>query len=449
MCNMLELVMSRSMRIKGKANINGILSVPGDKSISHRVAMLASIARGVSRITNFATSVDCHTTLDSVERLGVRVERNPQEILIHGEGLYGFRPIESPIKLNAGNSGSTIRMLSGILAGQPFTSITDGDRSLGRRPLRRIIEPLTLMGAQVHAREGTYTPLEIQGGALKAINYASQVASAQVKTCVLFAGLFADGRTVFTEPAPSRNHTELMLEEFGAQIGIDETHGDLSITGGSELTAVRYRVPGDISSAAFFIAAAALLPDSRLELRDVNLNPSRTAFLDVLGQLGANIRISNLRTVHRELVADIQVTSSELKSESRGTVLSGSIIPNLIDEIPILAIIATQVEGRIEVRGARELRIKESDRVQTVVAGIRALGGEIEEFEDGFAICGPQNLTGGRIETEGDHRIAMAFSIAALIAEGTTEIVDADCAAVSFPEFYQLLRSLTSEGHIE
>lgn len=446
---MLELVMSRSMRIKGKANINGIVSVPGDKSISHRVAMLASIARGVSRITNFATSVDCHTTLDCVERLGVRVERNPQEILIHGEGLDGFRPIETPIKLNAGNSGSTIRMLSGILAGQRFTSITDGDASLGRRPLRRIIEPLILMGAQVRAREGNYTPLEIRGGALKAINYASQVASAQVKTCVLFAGLFADGRTTFNEPAPSRNHTELMLEEFGAQFEIDETSGDLSIEGGSELTAVQYRVPGDISSAAFFIAAAALLPDSRLELRDVNLNPSRTAFLDVLSQLGASIQISNLRTVHRELVADIQVTSSQLKSESQGTVLSGSIIPNIIDEIPILAVVATQVEGRIEVRGARELRIKESDRVQTVVAGIRALGGEIEEFEDGFAICGPQNLKAGRIDTEGDHRIAMAFSIAALIADGTTEIVDADCAGVSFPEFYELLRSLTSEGHIE
>jgi 3-phosphoshikimate 1-carboxyvinyltransferase len=437
------------MRIKGKANINGIVSVPGDKSISHRVAMLASIARGVSRITNFATSVDCHTTLDSVERLGVRVERNPQEILIHGEGLDGFRPIETPIKLNAGNSGSTIRMLSGILAGQRFTSITDGDASLGRRPLRRIIEPLILMGAQVRAREENYTPLEIRGGALKAINYASQVASAQVKTCVLFAGLFADGRTTFNEPSPSRNHTELMLEEFGAQFKVDEASGDLSIEGGSELTAVRYRVPGDISSAAFFIAAAALLPDSRLELRDVNLNPSRTAFLDVLSQLGASIQISNLRTVHRELVADIQVTSSQLKSESQGTVLSGSIIPNIIDEIPILAIVATQVEGRIEVRGARELRIKESDRVQTVVAGIRALGGEIEEFEDGFAICGPQKLKAGRIETEGDHRIAMAFSIAALIADGTTEIVDADCAGVSFPEFYELLRSLTSEGHIE
>jgi 3-phosphoshikimate 1-carboxyvinyltransferase len=446
---MLELVMSRSMRIKGKANINGIVSVPGDKSISHRVAMLASIARGVSRITNFATSVDCHTTLDCVERLGVRVERNPQEILIHGEGLYGFRPIETPVKLNAGNSGSTIRMLSGILAGQRFTSITDGDQSLGRRPLRRIIEPLTLMGAQVRAREGNYTPLEIEGGALKAINYASQVASAQVKTCVLFAGLFADGRTIFTEPAPSRIHTELMLEEFGAKFEIDHTSGSMSITGGSELTAVEYRVPGDVSSAAFFLAAAAMLPDSQLELHDVNFNPSRIAFLNVLNRLGASIQINNLRIAHREVVADLHVTSSQLKSESKGTVLSGDIIPNIIDEIPILAVVATQVEGRIEVRGARELRIKESDRIQTVVAGIRALGGEIEEFEDGFAICGPQNLTAGRIETEGDHRIAMAFSIAALIADGTTEIVDADCAGVSFPEFYQLLRSLTSEGHIE
>lgn len=446
---MLELVMSRSMRIKGNATINGIVSVPGDKSISHRVAMLASIAQGLSRITNFATSVDCHTTLDCIERLGIRVERGPQEILIHGEGLRGYHPIETPIKLSAGNSGSTIRMLSGILAGQRFASILDGDASLRRRPLRRIIEPLTSMGAQVRARDGNYAPLEIEGGGLRAISYASPVASAQVKTCVLFAGLFADGRTVFTEPAPSRNHTELMLEEFGAQFEIDETHGDLMTEGGSELTPVRYRVPGDISSAAFFIAAAALLPDSQLELRDVNLNPSRAAFLGVLSKLGANIQISNLRTAHRELVANIHVTSSQLKSESDGTVLSGVIIANIIDEIPILAIVATQVEGRIEVRGARELRIKESDRVQTVVAGIRALGGEIEEFEDGFAIRGPQRLIGGRIETEGDHRIAMAFSIAALVADGTTEIVDADCAGVSFPEFYELLKSMTREGHIE
>jgi 3-phosphoshikimate 1-carboxyvinyltransferase len=437
------------MRIRGKANINGILSVPGDKSISHRVAMLASIAQGASRITNFATSVDCHTTLDCIERLGVRVERSPQEMLIHGEGLNGYHPVATPIKLNAGNSGSTIRMLSGILAGQPFTSITDGDRSLGRRPLRRIIEPLASMGAEIRAREGSYTPLEIKGGKLSAIKYASRIASAQVKTCVLFAGLFADGRTVFAEPAPSRNHTELMLEEFGAKFETDETNGDLMIEGGSELTPVSYSVAGDISSAAFFIAAAALLPDSQIELRDVSLNPSRTAFIDVLSQLGANIQISNLRTIHRELVANIRVSSSELKSEPEGTILSGKIIPNIIDEIPILAVAATQVEGRIEVRGARELRIKESDRLQTVVAGIKALGGEIEEFEDGFAICGPQKLTGGRIETEGDHRIAMAFSIAALIADGTTEIADADCAGVSFPEFYELLRSLTREGQIE
>ncbi|MGA9771439.1 MAG: 3-phosphoshikimate 1-carboxyvinyltransferase [Blastocatellia bacterium] len=441
--------MSRSMRIKGRAKIDGIVSVPGDKSISHRVAMLASIAQGVSRITNFATSVDCHTTLDCIERLGVRVERNDQEILIHGEGLDGYHPIDTVTRLNAGNSGSTIRMLSGILAGQPFTSVTDGDQSLGRRPLRRIIEPLTSMGAQIRARDGNYTPLEIEGGKLRAISYRSPVASAQVKTCVLFAGLFADGRTVFAEPAPSRNHTELMLEEFGARFEIDEVNGNLSIEGRGELTPVRYGVPGDISSAAFFIAAAALLNDSKIELRDVNLNPSRTAFLDVMSQLGANIRITNLRTVHRELVADIHVNSSQLKSKAEGTVLSGDMIPNIIDEIPILAVVATQVEGRIEVRGARELRIKESDRVRTVVAGIRALGGEIEEFEDGFAICGPQNLTGGRIETEGDHRIAMAFSIAALIADGSTEIVDADCAGVSFPEFYQLLKSLTREGHIE
>ncbi|HKP85432.1 MAG TPA: 3-phosphoshikimate 1-carboxyvinyltransferase [Blastocatellia bacterium] len=439
--------MSRSMRIRGGARINGTLSVPGDKSISHRVAMMASIAGGVSRITNFASSADCHATLDCLEGLGALVGRGTQEVLIHGTGLRGFSPPAAPARLNAGNSGSTIRMLSGILAGQRFKSVIDGDASLRRRPMRRIIEPLAAMGARVSARDGNYAPLEIEGGQLRAITYRSPVASAQVKSCVLLAGLFADGRTVFTEPAPSRNHTEIMLKEFGARLDVDEPGGSLRIEGGQELRPVEYRVPGDISSAAFFIAAAAMLKDSQLVLREVSLNPTRAGALDVMRSLGARIVEDDLRIHHGEPVADIRVASSHLWSET--TVLSGEMIPNIIDEIPIIAVLATQVEGRIEVRDAGELRVKESDRIQTIVAGIRSLGGQVEEFEDGFAIRGPQRLRGGRVETQGDHRIAMAFAIAGLIADGTTEIADADSAGVSFPEFYESLRRLAREDCIE
>jgi len=438
------------MRIKGPGAIRGEVAVPGDKSLSHRVAMLASIARGRSRIRNFASSVDCHSTLACIERLGARVERSESGFIIHGTGLWGYRPVEIPIQLDAGNSGSTIRMLSGILAAQNFTSVIDGDASLRRRPMRRIIEPLDLMGARITAEAETFAPLTIAGGKLQPIQFASRVASAQVKTCVLFAGLHAEGRTEFTEPAASRNHTELMLAEFGARIEIDQTtpHA-MSIEGGAELSPVDYRVAGDVSSAAFFIAGAIALADSGIVLRDVNLNPTRTAFINVLTQLGANIATANVRTEHGELIGDLHASSSELKTPAQGFTLAGDIIPNLIDEIPILAVMATQVEGRIAVRGAQELRIKESDRIKTVVAGLRSLGGEIDEFDDGFAVEGIQRLKGGRVETEGDHRIAMAFAIAGLMAAGTTEIIDADCAGVSFPEFYDLLDAATGGAHLE
>jgi 3-phosphoshikimate 1-carboxyvinyltransferase len=373
----------------------------------------------------------------------VRVESDGPSLVIHGEGLFGWRPVESPVQLDAGNSGSTIRMLSGLLAGQRFASVIDGDASLRRRPMRRIIEPLGLMGARIEAANGDFPPLTIRGDELQAIDYASPVASAQVKTSVLFAGLLTRGRTSFSEPAPSRDHTELMLKEFGVRIDIDSSKA-VSVEGLHELKPVNYYVPGDLSSAAFFIAAATVLPGSELLIRDVSLNPTRTAFIRVMNDLGAGIEERNVRRRHDEPIGDLAVTSRQLCAERNGSVLSGTIIPNLIDEIPILGVIATQVEGRLEVRDARELRIKESDRIRTLADGIRAMGGEIEEFEDGFAITGPQRLTGGRVETAGDHRIAMAFAIAGLIAEGTTEIIDADCASVSFPEFYESLAMLTA-----
>jgi 3-phosphoshikimate 1-carboxyvinyltransferase len=439
--------MSRSTTVKGPASVSGSLTVPGDKSISHRVAMLASIASGSSRITGFASSADCHATLNCIRKLGIAVDVTGPELIIHGLGLFGYRPEATVVQLNAGNSGSTMRMLSGLLAGQRFTSEITGDASLCRRPMSRIIEPLSLMGARIEATAGNFAPLKIHGQKLRSISYASPVASAQVKTCVLLAGLLAKGRTVVSEPALSRNHTELMLREFGAVL--DASSADaVSVEGLNELTPLDYQVPGDVSSAAFFIAAASILPGSELLLRDVNLNPTRTAFLDVLRNLGAAVQIRSSRELHGEPVGDVTVSSAELRSERGGTRLSGAVIPNIIDEIPILAVVATQVEGRIEVRDAKELRIKESDRIRTVADGIRSLGGEIEEFEDGFAITGPQRLSGGRVETAGDHRIAMAFAIAGLVAEGTTEIVDAGCASVSFPGFYESLATLTGPNAV-
>jgi len=436
------------MRIKGPASVKGSLAVPGDKSISHRIAMLASIASGPSTISGFASSADCRATLDCLRRLGVRIEGDGQDLIIHGEGLFGWRASDAPVQLDAGNSGSTIRMLSGLLAGQRFTSMIDGDTSLRRRPMRRIIEPLSLMGARIEASSAQFAPLTIRGNELHGIDYQSPVASAQVKTCVLFAGLLARGQTRFTEPVASRNHTELMLKELGARINVDSS-STTSIEGLHELNPISYDVPGDLSSAAFLIAAATLLPDSQLLIRNVNLNPTRTAFIQVMNELGASIEQRNVRRQHGELVGDLEVASRKLCAEATGSRLSGSIIPNLIDEIPILAIVATQLKGRLEVRDAKELRIKESDRIQTVTDGIRAMGGKIDEFEDGFSISGPQRLSGARVETAGDHRIAMAFAIAGLIAEGTTEIADADCASVSFPGFFESLAALAGSETVK
>jgi 3-phosphoshikimate 1-carboxyvinyltransferase len=446
--------MSRSMRIKGPGRVEGALAVPGDKSISHRIAMLASIANGTSKVSGLASSADCSATLDCIRKLGISVENYGSQLLIHGRGLFGYRAPAEVVDLDAGNSGSTIRMLSGLLAAQHFTSRIDGDASLRRRPMARIVKPLSLMGAQIEAVDGNFPPLMIYGRQLRAITYASSVASAQVKTCVLLAGLLAEGRTSYSEPALSRDHTELMLKELGASIDIESADagapGALSIEGRQELNAIDYRVPGDLSSAAFFIAAATILPGSRVVIENVNLNPTRTGFLEVLTQLGAHIERQNVRVQHGEPVGDLVISSAQLATESPGLILSGSIIPNILDEIPMLAVVATQVEGRIEVRDARELRIKESDRIRTVADGIRALGGKISEKEDGFSISGPQRLTGGRVDSSDDHRIAMAFSIAGLIADGTTEISGADCASVSFPEFYESLAMLTSpDGAVE
>jgi len=447
LCNMRQVAMSRSRTIHGPATLNGSIIVPGDKSISHRAAILASLAVGVTAIEGFSSADDCLSTLDCIRVLGIPVERLGTSIKISGRGLDGYRPSEVPLRLDAGNSGSTIRMLAGVLAAQRFTSVIDGDQSLRSRPMARIIEPLTRMGAIIHSRERSRPPLTIHGHRLSPITYTSPVASAQVKSCILLAGLFGEGTTSVTEPAQSRNHTELMLPEFGANVRICGLTTE--VDGPAALRSTSYNVPGDVSSAAFFAAAGAMQPDSDLTIRGVNLNPTRTGFLDVLESLGARIERTRVREQHGELVGDLQIRGGGLRAPKGGTLIGGSLIPGLIDELPILAVVATRTEGRIEVRDARELRVKESDRIAAITRCLRSLGGRVEELEDGFAIEGPQQLRGAPVESCGDHRIAMAACIAGLAADGTTTISDGDCASVSFPEFYNVVKSVVSGGAVE
>jgi 3-phosphoshikimate 1-carboxyvinyltransferase len=462
LCNIAKVAMSSTVKIKGRTQVGGDVEMPGDKSISHRIALLAAIAEGASTIHHFATSADCHATIDCMQKLGVELEHDRSKLIIHGTGPNLPCPTSRFAALYAANSGSTMRMLPGILAAQGFKSELDGDESLLRRPMRRIIQPLRLMGASITASEDNYAPLIISGGPLRAIRYESPVASAQVKSCLLLAGLFAGGRTEVLEPAASRNHTELMLKELGALIEFDPdepavefgTRADLnpkqarsvSIEPGGHLKALEYTVPGDVSSAAFFVAAAAVTGSAQMVIRGVGLNPTRTAFLGVLRDLGVSIKVEGRTIRHGEPVGDLVVSATELSSGGEA-LISGAIIPNIIDEIPILAVVASQVRGRVVVRGASELRIKESDRIRSIVSGLRALGAEVEEFEDGFAIDGPQRLAGGVIDSAGDHRIAMAFAVAGLVADGTTQILGAECAAVSFPDFYDLL-NIVSGGAV-
>jgi 3-phosphoshikimate 1-carboxyvinyltransferase len=428
---------SNTIRIAPAAKLRGDIQLPGDKSISHRSAMFAAIGDGVSRLSNYSSARDCQSTLDCLEALGVKVKREPGLITVEGAGLDGLRA--SARALDVGNSGSTIRMLSGILAGQNFTTEITGDASIRRRPMKRIIEPLTLMGARIEALEGGFAPLKIHGGNLKGIEYTPPVASAQVKSCTLLAGLFAEGKTTVIEKTPTRNHTEVMMRECGAAIEIEKTKDGerISVVGRKPLAALGdYTVAGDLSSASFFIVAAIVAPDAELRLRHIGVNASRTALIDALKSIGARIEIENPRVAHGEPVADIFIRSSELKGDLE---LSGAIIANLIDEIPILAVAGARLGGTLTIRDARELRVKESDRIRSIVDNLRRMGAEIEEFDDGLRLTGGQRLRGARVDSFDDHRIAMAFAVAGLIAEGETEIVGADAASVSLPEFYHLL----------
>lgn len=425
------------VRVAPATRLRGDFQLPGDKSISHRSAMFAAIGEGVSRLSNYSSARDCQSTLDCLEALGVNIARKPELIVIEGAGIDGLR--ESARALDVGNSGSTIRMLSGILAGQNFTTEITGDESIQRRPMKRVIDPLILMGARIEAREGARAPLVIRGGNLKAIEYTPPMASAQVKSCALLAGLFADGVTAVIEKTPTRNHTEVMMRECGAAIEVTKTEAGerISVTGRRPLGALGdYAVAGDLSSASFFIVAALIVPDAELRLRHIGINPSRTALIDALKSIGARIEIENPRVARGEPVADIFIRSSNLKGDLE---LSGEVIANLIDEIPILAIAGARLDGTLTIRDARELRVKESDRIRSIVDNLRRMEVEVEEFDDGLRLSGGQRLRGSRVNSFDDHRIAMSFAVAGLIAEGETEILNADAASVSLPEFYKLL----------
>jgi len=393
--------------------------------------MISAIAEGPTRIANYSTGADCHSTLGCVRALGIEVEGAGAEFVIHGKGLDGLR--QPGGALDAGNSGSTIRMLSGILAAQPFPTRIFGDESLSRRPMQRIMKPLAEMGARIRAQEDKFPPLEIDGAKLRPIDYTLPVPSAQVKTCVLFAGLFAEGITSVTEPVPSRDHSEIALREFGADLTVAQRR--ISLAGRPHLTGRELTVPSDLSSAAFFIVAALLVPGSQLTIRGVGLNPTRSALLDVLAGMGAKIRIPKLESRNGELVGDLVVEYSGL----RGGMIEGATTAALIDEIPVLAVLGAATEEGLTVKDASELRIKETDRIRTVVENLRRLGVQAEELPDGMAIPGRQNFRAARFDSYGDHRIAMAFAVAALRADGESAIEDAEAASVSFPEFWETL----------
>jgi 3-phosphoshikimate 1-carboxyvinyltransferase len=424
-------------RISPAAPLRGSITLPGDKSISHRYAMIGAIAEGDTRISNYSTGADCHSTLSCLQTLGIAIEEQGTEVVIHGHGLDGLRAPASD--LDAGNSGSTIRMLSGILAAQPFRSRIGGDESLSRRPMQRIMKPLAEMGARIQARDGKFPPLEIDGARLHPIDYPLPVPSAQVKTCVLFAGLFAEGGTSVTEPVRSRDHTEIALSEFGAEI--TRQGPKITLRGRPKLTGRDLAVPSDLSSAAFFLAAALLVPGSRLSIRGVGLNPTRSALLDFLTGMGARIQIPELESFHGELAGEILVEHSPL----RGGRIAGGLTAALIDELPVLAVLGAASEEGLTIQDASELRIKETDRIRTVVENLRRLGVAAEELPDGMIIPGRQKLRGAEFDSFGDHRIAMAFAVAALRADGESIIRGAEAASVSFPEFWETLARCTEK----
>src|SRR5271166_4699571 len=426
---------TKSVTIRPARNVLGSLRVPGDKSISHRYAMLAALAKGRSRLENFSPGADCASTLGCVRALGCTVEHDadgPTTI----DGL-GSQLREPNAALDCGNSGSTMRMLAGIVAAQPFTSEMTGDESLSRRPMKRIIEPLTKMGAEIDSADGGCAPLRVIGTKLHGIDYRVPVASAQVKTCLLFAGLLAEGKTTVEEPSRTRDHGEVALRAFGAKV--ERQRNVLTIQGGQTLHPLEASIPGDISSAAFFLCAAAIFPESNLVIDGVLLNPTRSALLDVLTAMGSRISMVRVEEQHGELVGTITL----VPGVGQAVTIEGALTALLIDELPVLAAIAPFTGGGLEVRDAGELRVKESDRLGAVTQNLKAMAAQVEQIADGWRIPGGQKLHGGNIQSFGDHRIAMAFAIAALRAEGETRIQDSQCVAISYPAFFDTLDGLT------
>jgi 3-phosphoshikimate 1-carboxyvinyltransferase len=420
------------------APLTGVVRLPGDKSISHRYAMLASIAEGRSEIRNYSTGADCASTLACMRALGVSITRDGDRVVIDGVGLDGLQ--QAAEALDAGNSGSTMRMLSGILAGQPFETRIFGDESLSRRPMRRIMTPLTAMGASIAARDGEFPPLTIRGGALQPLDYVSPVASAQVKSAVLLAGLFAAGTTSVTEPISTRNHSEIALRELGADLRIDGLR--IQIVGRPRLTGRALQVPSDISGAAFFLVAGLLRPGSDLTIEGVGLNPTRTALLDVLNSMGAGIEITRSEVRNGERVGDLRVRGPRAGAALEGGVIEGEVTAGVIDEIPVLAVLGAASRRGLEIRDAAELRVKETDRIATVAENLGRMGIEVETSADSLRIPGGQKFRGAELDSFGDHRIAMAFVIAALAADGPSVMQGAEAASVSFPEFYDVLERL-------
>lgn len=423
------------MKFNQVNHLKGELTIPGDKSVSHRSIMLGSLAKGTTRVTNFLEGADCLLTIALFRRMGIEIERSGSIITVHGNGLHGLKKPDGI--LDCGNSGTTIRLISGIFAAQDFDVVLTGDESIQRRPMKRIITPLSQMGARIEStRHNDCAPLAITGSKLHGIHYQSPVASAQIKSAILLAGLYADGQTSVTEPVISRDHSERMLTRFGAAVSTTGTTATISPV--TELYGTEVKVPGDISSAAFFIAAATLVPGSELIIRNVGINPTRDGIIKVCRAMGADIQFLNHHPEAAEPYADLLVRSSRL----HGTTIEGSIIPTLIDELPIIAAMACFAEGETVIRDAAEMKVKESNRIEVMVRNLSAMGADITETEDGMIIRGGRPLHGAVIDSNADHRIAMTFAITALCAEGTTEIQGAECVEISYPTFYKDLQNL-------
>lgn len=420
--------------INSKTGLKGTIKIPGDKSISHRAVMFGSLAKGDIEITGFLRGDDCMSTISCFKKLGIDIDVTDDKVIVHGKGLKG---LSSPKEtLDVGNSGTTIRLISGILSAQNFDSVLNGDASIQKRPMKRVITPLSLMGASIESTNDGYAPLTIHGSRLRAIEYTMPVASAQVKSAILLASLFAEGTTVINEPVASRDHTEIMLNYFGADI--KNNKGVITSSPVDELYGRNLEVPGDISSAAFFMVAGLVVPNSHIIIENVGINPTRTGIIDALQAMGGYVKVLNERKSGGELVGDIEVKTSHLKA----TTLEGSIIPRMIDEIPVFAVAALCAEGTTYVKDASELKVKESNRIATMSTELGKMGVTITETDDGMIIEGNQKLKGSTVYSHLDHRVAMSCAIAALIAEGNTTITDADCVGISFPDFYDILENL-------